>query len=198
MSASEHQEGGDHYKNMAIQPVEYIHRNKLGFIEGCVVKYITRWRVKGGIDDLNKAKHFIDLLIELEVGKGTHMSLLHPTTSDIWDRIIVVRMKIAACQFAGKPVGHFQAELQELEETISGGWPEPNQELLMRLADLHKKIWDGIDKMMEAAKALPSAVEAFAALGLLGINLQRWNRERVRIKEMIDKATGEFTGEEKL
>jgi hypothetical protein len=53
---------------MAIQPVEYIHRNGLGFIEGCVVKYVSRWRVKGGVEDLRKARHFIDLLIELEAG----------------------------------------------------------------------------------------------------------------------------------
>lgn len=62
------QVGGSHYKDMAIQPVEYIHRNGLGFIEGCVVKYVSRWRVKGGVEDLRKARHFIDLLIELEAG----------------------------------------------------------------------------------------------------------------------------------
>lgn len=60
------QEGGDHYKNLKIQPVEYIHANGLGFIEGSVIKYVTRWRSKNGIADLRKARHFIDLLIELE------------------------------------------------------------------------------------------------------------------------------------
>jgi hypothetical protein len=60
------QKGGTHYKNMPIQPVEFAHVNRLGFIEGCVVKYISRWRSKGGIADLEKAKHFIDILIELE------------------------------------------------------------------------------------------------------------------------------------
>jgi len=57
---------GDHYKSLPIQPVEYIHANKIPFIEGNVIKYVTRWRDKGGIKDLEKAKHFIDLLIELE------------------------------------------------------------------------------------------------------------------------------------
>ena len=38
----------------------------IGFIEGCVIKYVSRWRAKGGVDDLRKARHFIDLLIELE------------------------------------------------------------------------------------------------------------------------------------
>jgi len=67
MSALDVQEGGSHYKDLAIQPVEYIHRNGIGFCEGCAIKYLTRWRSKGnGIEDLKKAKHFIDLLIELE------------------------------------------------------------------------------------------------------------------------------------
>lgn len=60
------QEGGSHYKSMKIQPVEYIHANGIGYFEGCVIKYVSRWKNKNGIEDLRKAKHFIDLLIELE------------------------------------------------------------------------------------------------------------------------------------
>lgn len=66
MSALETQVGGDHYAIRKIQPIEYIHANGLGFIEGSVVKYITRWQDKGGVQDLEKIKHYIDLLIELE------------------------------------------------------------------------------------------------------------------------------------
>lgn len=62
------QVGGDHYKSLAIQPVEYIHANKIGYFEGNVIKYVTRWRAKNGVADLEKAKHYIDLLIELEGG----------------------------------------------------------------------------------------------------------------------------------
>ena len=65
-SALARQEGGEHYKNMAIQPVEFIHKNGIGFIEGCCIKYLCRWRKRGGLDDLKKARHFIDLLIEME------------------------------------------------------------------------------------------------------------------------------------
>lgn len=61
------QVGGAHYKSLAIQPVEYIHGNKIGYMEGNVIKYVTRWRDKGGLADLEKARHYIDLLIELEV-----------------------------------------------------------------------------------------------------------------------------------
>lgn len=62
------QEGGSHYKDLAIQPVEYIHANGIGFFEGNVIKYVTRWRSKAGVEDLRKAKHYIELLIELETG----------------------------------------------------------------------------------------------------------------------------------
>ncbi|MFL5785880.1 MAG: DUF3310 domain-containing protein [Bacteriovoracaceae bacterium] len=60
------QEGGDHYKNQKIQPVEYIHANGLGFMEGCVIKYVSRYKRKNGLEDLKKARHFLDLLITLE------------------------------------------------------------------------------------------------------------------------------------
>lgn len=65
-SALEVQQGGTHYKDLKIQPIEYIHANNIPFAEGCAIKYLTRWRSKGGLQDLEKAKHFIELLIELE------------------------------------------------------------------------------------------------------------------------------------
>ena len=60
------QVAGNHYKDLAIQPVEYIHANGIGYFEGNVIKYVSRWRNKNGIKDLEKAKHYIELLIELE------------------------------------------------------------------------------------------------------------------------------------
>ncbi len=65
-SAKNTQIGGNHYSGMAIQPTEFIHKNNLSFIQGNVIKYVCRYKSKGGIEDLNKAKHYIDLLIELE------------------------------------------------------------------------------------------------------------------------------------
>lgn len=56
--------GGTHYKNMSIQPVEFILKNNLGFCEGCIIKYICRYKDKNGIEDLEKAKHYIEMLIE--------------------------------------------------------------------------------------------------------------------------------------
>ncbi len=60
---------GTHYVNMAIQPVEFITKNRIGFIEGNIIKYVCRWRAKNGIDDLRKVRHYIDLLIQLESDK---------------------------------------------------------------------------------------------------------------------------------
>ena len=70
MSANDTQEGGQHYKKLAIQPWDYILQNNIGYIEGCVIKYVTRWRDKGGVKDLEKVKHYVDLLIELESRRG--------------------------------------------------------------------------------------------------------------------------------
>jgi hypothetical protein len=61
--------GGSHYKDMKIQPVQFIHANAIGYFEGCAIKYLARWRKKNGVEDLKKAKHFIELLIDLEEGK---------------------------------------------------------------------------------------------------------------------------------
>ena len=66
MSSLKKQEGGDHYKKLVIQPVQYIHANGIGYFEGNVIKYVSRWREKNGVQDLEKAKHYIELLIELE------------------------------------------------------------------------------------------------------------------------------------
>ncbi len=69
--AREYQVGGDHYKNLTIQPTEYIMANNLNWCEGNAVKYVTRHRVKGeGLQDLLKARHYINLLIELEYGES--------------------------------------------------------------------------------------------------------------------------------
>lgn len=65
-TALSQQVGGSHYKDMAIQPVEFIEKNNLGFCAGNVIKYICRYKNKNGIEDLKKARHYIDILIDLE------------------------------------------------------------------------------------------------------------------------------------
>ena len=66
MSSLNIQVGGNHYKEMPIQPIEYIMKNNIGFMEGNAIKYISRWRSKGGVEDLKKARHYLDMLIEFE------------------------------------------------------------------------------------------------------------------------------------
>lgn len=62
----ETQVGGSHYKDLKIQPIEFIHANNIGFCEANAIKYLCRWRNKNGLEDLKKARHYIELLIELE------------------------------------------------------------------------------------------------------------------------------------
>ena len=60
--------GGSHYKDMVIQPSEFINKNKLQFAEGNAIKYICRHAHKGEVQDLEKAKHYIDMIIERDYG----------------------------------------------------------------------------------------------------------------------------------
>lgn len=64
MKASEKQIGGEHYKGMAIQPSEFIYRNNINWLEGNAIKYICRHAKKGGIQDIDKAIHYLELLKE--------------------------------------------------------------------------------------------------------------------------------------
>jgi hypothetical protein len=63
---SEQQVGGTHYKDFVIQPAEFVHKNSIGFLEGNAIKYLCRHKAKNGKDDLLKARHYIDLLLEWE------------------------------------------------------------------------------------------------------------------------------------
>ena len=65
-SANDTQVAGTHYKNKAIQPWDYIVSNNIGYLEGNVIKYVSRWRDKGGVDDLKKAQHYLTKLIETQ------------------------------------------------------------------------------------------------------------------------------------
>ena len=68
-SALSQQTGVNHYKDFPIQPVEFCQKNNIRYCEANVIKYVCRHRDKNGLEDLKKAKHYIDLLIELEYGE---------------------------------------------------------------------------------------------------------------------------------
>jgi hypothetical protein len=63
-SALDEQVGGSHYKDLRIQPIEYILANDLPFIEGNIIKYTTRWKQKGGVEDIKKVIHYAQILLE--------------------------------------------------------------------------------------------------------------------------------------
>ena len=84
-SALNDQVGGSHYKSKGIQPVEFIHSNNLSFIEGNVIKYVWRWRDKGGVADLEKAKHYLEMLIELETAREKKYQYPDPWMADAPD-----------------------------------------------------------------------------------------------------------------
>ena len=71
MPALNEQVGGDHYKNFVIQPVEYISKNGIGFLAGNVIKYASRYKQDGGggEEDVLKAIHYCNLILELEYGR---------------------------------------------------------------------------------------------------------------------------------
>jgi Protein of unknwon function (DUF3310) len=83
LSSLSSQVGGSHYKEFKIQPVEFCFLNKIPYLEATTIKYLCRWRRKNGIEDLLKAKHFIDLLIELEENYGEHTEYSEPVQMGI-------------------------------------------------------------------------------------------------------------------
>jgi hypothetical protein len=66
VSAHDKQIGGDHYRTLAIQPSEFIHKNGLDWYSGNAIKYIVRHRLKGGRQDIEKAIHYLELLMSVE------------------------------------------------------------------------------------------------------------------------------------
>lgn len=62
--ANKQQVGGAHYAVKAIQPWDFIIANNIGYLEGNIIKYISRWKDKGGVEDLKKAQHYLQKLIE--------------------------------------------------------------------------------------------------------------------------------------
>lgn len=95
MLANESQVGGTHYNKRQIQPWDYIVANDLGFLEGSIIKYVTRYRDKNGIQDLEKAKHFLEKLIEVQRGqfKDTSSALKKALTKDTVQAKIVITVR---------------------------------------------------------------------------------------------------------
>lgn len=69
MTANEEQVGGRHYITKPIQPWDYIIANGMGYLEGNIIKYISRYKEKDGLDDLIKASHYLEKLIEVTLNE---------------------------------------------------------------------------------------------------------------------------------
>ena len=113
----EEQVGGTHYSRLGIEPIQFIETNGLGYHEGNVIKYVSRWRNKNGLEDLKKAKWYIERLIELET-TGEQPTLkfeesncfsVNPDTVTTLEEAIAATSAIRACQRHAKA----QAEVEE-------------------------------------------------------------------------------------
>ena len=68
-TALQKQVNGSHYVDMAIQPIEFITANELDFLQGNIIKYVCRHKKKNGADDIKKAIHYCELLLQMEYGE---------------------------------------------------------------------------------------------------------------------------------
>jgi hypothetical protein len=71
-NANNTQIGGNHYQRKPIQPWDYIHQNQMGYLAGNIIKYVSRYQEKNGVQDLEKARHYLDKLIEEEIEAAKH------------------------------------------------------------------------------------------------------------------------------
>jgi len=85
MTANDRQVEGSHYKSKAIQPWDFIAANNLGYFEGNIVKYVSRWRDKGGVKDLEKARHYLDKLIELSSTEKPNDAIVRAVTGKSYE-----------------------------------------------------------------------------------------------------------------
>ena len=132
------QHGGNHYKDLAIQPVEYCQKNKLPFCESSVIKYVTRWRDKGGIEDLRKAIHFIQMLITLETGETV--------TEEVKDRFTPLSEKSEPRPSSSRMgIGMFfisKRNRKMRNEDIAEVCHEANRALCQAFGDYSQTTWD--------------------------------------------------------
>ncbi len=82
MSANDEQIGGRHYIDKPFQPWDFIVGNKMGFLEGNIIKYVSRYKEKNGLEDLIKASHYLDKLIEVTRNEQKRISEITVSATD--------------------------------------------------------------------------------------------------------------------
>jgi len=121
------QVGGDHYKKRAIQPIDYILDNDLSFCEGCVIKYITRWRDKGGVEDLEKAKHYLEFLIEKHSRDALSQALDTHDESNALPMDDALKAQTARTDAHFSTIGNSHSEHQRKMDE----WAEPGEDFTL-------------------------------------------------------------------
>ena len=91
MTANNKQVGGSHYK-APIECWDYILANDIGYLEGTAIKYLTRWRKKNGIEDIQKAIHFLEKLVEVE--KAKQEVSVHTTLDSVHQRWVQLNLEL--------------------------------------------------------------------------------------------------------
>ena len=87
MKALDKQTGGNNYKNYKIQHIEFFHANDIGYAESAIIQYVMRFRDKNGLEDLKKAKHMIDILIQLEYPDPVVESVKEPLPNAMFPKL---------------------------------------------------------------------------------------------------------------
>lgn len=131
MAANDKQISGSHYKQTAIQPWDYVAANNLGYFEGSAIKYITRWRSKGGIADIQKAIHFLEKLIELESPNPhnvptTEGKSAYPELERATKRLLDTPAVAGAARDTYRPSSDFWIELNKVTNDWVTGMHERN------------------------------------------------------------------------
>lgn len=123
MTANDKQINGDHYLG-AIQTWDYIVANDLGFLEGNIVKYVTRFRKKNGVQDLLKAQHYLDKLIEVEnerLRRASDRNDQHKQTAEN----IVAQPENRCGSRAGSNIAYRDKVIAELRVRTEAGYGQP-------------------------------------------------------------------------
>jgi hypothetical protein len=149
MSANDKQIAGSHYKDLKVQVWDFIVQNNIPYLEGNIIKYVTRWKDKGGVADLQKARHYLEKLLESsykEVSNDLSASKFNPSRIPTPDFAGVLPSEVAK-------VGH-SYPVGSLSGYASVGTATGGQELGLRVRPCIENYSERLKEQVEAQQAL--------------------------------------------